>query len=151
MRANLYVVNVEAAILSDGKWLLAKRSETEEHAPGVLSLIGGKVESDIFDNNILEKTLKREVLEEVGIEIHDAMSYVKSCLFIANDGQLVLDIVFLCYYKFGEAAVLQPDELSSVIWMTLEDVMADQKIPSWTKESLKLADALRLKAQNSGF
>ena len=40
----MFIVNTEAAIYRDGSYLLCRRSEKEEHAPGGLALIGGKVE-----------------------------------------------------------------------------------------------------------
>ncbi len=141
---NLYAVNVEAAIFKDDKWLLGKRSEKEEHAAGVLSLIGGKVENARNDNNILEKTLKREIMEEVGVEIYDDVHYIKSSSFMADFGVCVVDIVFLCRYKAGVPRVLEPEELSSVIWLTIDEIVADNNIPEYTKESLKIAECMRL-------
>ena len=39
-----YIVNVEGAIVRDGRFLMAVRSEQEAHAPGTLALVGGKVD-----------------------------------------------------------------------------------------------------------
>ncbi|PWU43857.1 hypothetical protein DLE60_27150 [Micromonospora globispora] len=39
-----FVVNVEVFLHRDGRWLLIRRSEQEDNAPGLLSGIGGKVE-----------------------------------------------------------------------------------------------------------
>lgn len=47
MDKKLYIVNVEAAVYKNDKWLIIKRSEKEEHASGLLSMVGGKVESEI--------------------------------------------------------------------------------------------------------
>ena len=44
-------MNVEAAIHKNDKWLIIKRSEKEEHAPGLLALVGGKVETKNVENN----------------------------------------------------------------------------------------------------
>ena len=76
MSADRYIVNVEAAIYNDDKWLVVKRSELEEHAPGTLALVGGKVEVASGGDDVLEDTLRREVKEEVGIEV-DAMDYLE--------------------------------------------------------------------------
>ncbi|HSU80384.1 MAG TPA: NUDIX domain-containing protein, partial [Candidatus Angelobacter sp.] len=65
----MFVVNVEGAIHLDGKWLLILRSEKEEHAGGGLSLVGGKCEIEGNSSDILERTLHREIFEEVGIEV----------------------------------------------------------------------------------
>lgn len=146
---NLYVVNVEAAIFKQDMWLLGKRSENEDHAPGILSMIGGKVENARHDKNILEETLRREVMEEVGIRLDDHMHYVKSGSFITDFGAHVVGIVMLCRYKDGEPRVMEPDELSMVTWMRIDEIMADAKIPMHTKESLKIAEQMRLKLQEN--
>ncbi len=143
MNAKLYIVNVEAAIYKQDKWLMAKRSETEDHAPGELSLIGGKVEVVNPENHVLEKTLAREVMEEVGVLVEDDMQYVKSCSFISDSGEIVIDIVFLCRYKSGEPTVLEPEELTTVGWMGLDEILSDEKIQIWTKESLRKAESIR--------
>jgi NADH pyrophosphatase NudC (nudix superfamily) len=141
----LYVVNVEAAIFKQDKWLMGKRSEKENHAAGIYSLIGGKVENAQNDNNILEETLKREVMEEVGITFYDDIFYVKSSSFVADFGPTIIDIVLLCRYKDGEPRVMKPEELSVVAWMTIDEILADKNIPTYTKESLKIAERMRLR------
>lgn len=143
MNNPFYIVNVEAAIYHQDKWLIATRSTQEEHAGGTLALIGGKVETSTIENDVLEKTVKREVLEEVGIEIHDEMHYVKSSFFTTQDGKPVIDIVFLCKYKHGEAKVMDPNELSSVHWMTFEEIINNPLIPSWTKDSIEKANQVK--------
>jgi 8-oxo-dGTP diphosphatase len=124
---------------------MGKRSEKEDHAPGIFSMIGGKVENAQNNNNVLEETLKREILEEVGVHIYDDIYYIKSSSFIADFGSHVIDVVFLCRYKDGEPQVMDPEELSAVTWMTIDEILANKNIPEYTKESLKLAEHMRLK------
>ena len=47
----MFIVNVEGAIYKNDQWLLIRRSEKEEHAGGLLSLVGGKVEKDLITSN----------------------------------------------------------------------------------------------------
>lgn len=82
----LYIVNVEAAIYKDDKWLIIKRSEKEEHAPGLLSFVGGKVETNVAQDGILEETLRREIIEEVGIKVSETIHYVESKSFVLDNG-----------------------------------------------------------------
>ncbi len=144
MDSLFYIVNVEAAIYHDDKWLIITRSQKEKHAGGTLALVGGKVETQDIGNDILEKTLKREILEEVGIEIYDDMQYVKSSFFITQEGQPVVDIVFLCKYKQGEPRALIPDELSAVEWMSTHDILKNGAVPVWTKDSIEKSQKLKL-------
>jgi hypothetical protein len=55
----------------------------------------------------------------------------------------VIDIVFLCRYESGEPRALDPTEVAGVEWMTFDAIMAHLKAPVWTKQSLRLADALK--------
>jgi len=139
MIAQKYIVNVEAAIYKDDKWLLGKRSEHEDYEPGVISLIGGKVE--IVENKelVLENELKREILEESGVEIFDEIIYVKSNVFMMNVDTPVLDVVFLCRYKKGTPTDKDPNEIISFDWHSLEDLKNNKNIKSWTKDSINQA------------
>ena len=147
MNYKLYVVNVEAAIYKEDKWLIIKRSEKEEHGPGLMSLVGGKVETDVVQDGILEVTLRREIREEVGIEVSDRMHYLESKTFPLADGQLIVDIVFVCKYKSGEARVVDSNEVGEIYWMTCEELLQDERALSWLKESLKKAEDLRLRLE----
>lgn len=143
MSADRYIVNVEAAIYNDDKWLVVKRSELEEHAPGTLALVGGKVEVASGGDDVLEDTLRREVKEEVGVEV-DAMDYLESKAFMTNDGQMVVDIVFLCRYKSGKSRCVDKDEVAEVHWVTASDIAGNQKAPSYLKQTIARAEEKRL-------
>lgn len=140
-----YIVNVEAAIYENDKWLIIKRSEEEEHAPGLLSMVGGKVEIKTPEANVLEETLKREIMEEVGIQVSNEMHYLESKSFISDKGQVIIDIVFLCKYETGEAKCKSIHEVSEIYWMSSSDILENKSAPIWLKESIKKAENFRLK------
>lgn len=131
-----YVLNVEAVIKKDNNFLIIERSDIEEHAAGTLSFPGGKVEADFEEEEVLEKALKREILEEVGIQVEEQMQYVESKLFTSDDNRECIDIVFVCKYKTGIPRV-GSDEVASVKWMTYEEIVSHEKTPSWIKQSLE--------------
>lgn|SRR5690554_6090262 len=143
----LYIVNVEAAIYKDDKWLIIKRSEKEEHGPGLMSLVGGKVETNMAQDGILEETLRREIMEEVGIEVLDTMHYLESKSFLLADGQVVVDVVFVCKYKSGEAKPVDTDEVGEIYWMTCEEILENEKALIWLKESIEKAENVRLRIE----
>jgi 8-oxo-dGTP diphosphatase len=99
----MFVVNVEAAVFNDDKWLIIQRSLKEEHAAGELSLAGGQVEDEGNSSDILERTAKREVFEETGVIVKDTLQYVHSTSFISNSGKKVVDIVMLAEYENGDS------------------------------------------------
>lgn len=144
----LYILNVEAAIYKNDKWLIIKRSEKEEHAPGLLAMVGGKVETRIAENDVLEETLIREIMEEVGIHISKTVYYVESKSFILDKGQIVIDIVFLCKYKSGEPKCMSADEVSDIYWMSSKEILMDKSAPIWLKESIEKAEKIRLEIEN---
>lgn len=137
----MFIVNVEGAITKEDKWLLIKRSEREEHAGGLLSLVGGKVDIEGFSSDILERTLKREIAEEVGIEVGN-LRYVNSSSFVTDKGENVVDIVFLCEHLTGEAFAKSPGEVDDVVWLTTKQIIEDSSLPSYLIENIKRADLL---------
>lgn len=135
-----YIVNVEGAIFTSDKWLIIKRSDAEEHMPGSLSLVGGKVETDQVEEEVLEKSLMREILEEVDIKVQKKMYYLKSNTFITEKKECVIDIVFLCEYASGIAKCNSKDEVSEVMWVSTEELLNNKKAPPWLKSSIQIAD-----------
>lgn len=112
-------------------------STKEEHAGGTLALVGGKVDIEGNSLEILERTVKRECDEEVGIVIKDAVTFVYSSSFVTEDGRNVINMVFLCEYESGTATTRSPDEVEAVHWMTQEEIMDHPLTPPWTKESIR--------------
>ncbi|WP_342548372.1 NUDIX domain-containing protein [Paenibacillus sp. FSL P2-0089] len=133
----MFIVNVEAAICKEDKWLVITRSIKEEHAGGTLALVGGKVDIEGNSLEILERTVKRECDEEVGIVIKDAVTFVYSSSFVTEDGRNVINMVFLCEYESGTATTRSPDEVEAVHWMTHDEIMDHPLAPPWTKESIR--------------
>ncbi|MFS0560752.1 NUDIX domain-containing protein [Terribacillus sp. 179-K 1B1 HS] len=145
----MFIVNVEGAINHDGKWLLIRRGEKEEHAAGCLSLVGGKCELEDASSDILERTLKREIFEEIGIEV-EGLTYVNSSSFVTEGGVHVIDIVFLCQRITGEPYAKSEDEVGEINWMTTEDILVHHDTPSYLKKNISLAaDKLTSKVYSS--
>jgi mutator protein MutT len=105
-----YSVIVNVLVYKGNKILLSQRSLEEEHEPGKWTIPGGKIENDdstdeIF--NIVEDTIKREVMEEVGVEINDEVILISNNTFRRSNGQMVLALIFLAKYKSGEPQPLE--------------------------------------------
>jgi 8-oxo-dGTP diphosphatase len=139
----MFILNVEGAVYRDGKWLVIERSSKEEHAGGMLSLVGGTVENEGFSKKLLERTLKRELYEEVGITIKDDVQYIRNTSFLLKDGKEVLDLVFFCEIETGEPFVKSPDEVEAIYWMTTDEIYDHPKSPIWLKESIQEAERLQ--------
>lgn len=137
-----YVVNVEVIICREGQYLTIIRSENEEHAPGTLSFPGGKVEDAGITQDILEETARREAEEEAGVTVSE-LAYVESKSFRADDGNEVIDIVFLAKYLSGEPIPGDPEEVESLTWLTAEEIRHHPKSPEWTVDSITRAEEVR--------
>ena len=141
----LHEVVITAIIIKDGgsthsstseqagspqaKYLITKRSATKKRFPSMWTVPGGKLETkdylelpkDTKDYwyNVLEKTLRREIKEEVGIDIKN-IEYVTSLATVHGDGAPSLVISCMADYEKGDI-VLDPSESDSFAWVSLDE------------------------------
>ena len=118
-----------------GKVLLAKRSEDEEILPGYWGIPGGKMEVNDTEDDAIEKELKREVKEEVGIEIK-SLVYIESHSY-KNEK---IHICFTSDLKSGEPLAL--DETEKVGWFNLAEAKK-LKLTPYTLERITRAYKIR--------
>jgi ADP-ribose pyrophosphatase YjhB (NUDIX family) len=125
----VYKVIVKGWIKKGDKFLLAQRGSKEAHHAGVWSLPGGNVESNI-EEYALESTLKREIKEEIGVEVEDRMVLIFNNSFVKeSDGSKVMNLTFLTEWKSGAAQALE--DTSDVKWLTLEELNQLSDLPSF--------------------
>lgn len=123
-----YIVVTGILVNKEGKYLITKRAEWEKAFPGRWTVPGGKLE--ILDYvlrkkdtphhwyNVLEDLLKREILEETGLEIKK-IGYVTSLVYIRDDKVPCL-IISLWAEPLGENVNLCK-ALTEFKWVTLEE------------------------------
>lgn len=125
----LHEVAITAIIVKDGKYLITRRSPHKRRFPGMWTVPGGKLETEDYINlpkdttdywyNVLEKVLRREVREEVGLDITN-ITYVTSLATVHSDGNPSLVISCLADYEAGDI-ILKPDETDEFQWVSLEE------------------------------
>lgn len=125
----LHEVAITAIIVKDGKYLITRRSPNKKRFPGMWTVPGGKMETNDYLKlpkdtehywyNVLERTLRREVKEEVGIDI-DNIEYVTSLATIHKDGSPSLVISCMADYISGDIK-LQEEESDKWTWVSLEE------------------------------
>ena len=136
-----FVVHVEGAVEKEGRYLMIVRAANVPHAPGALSFPGGKVEPADGPDDALESTLRREVREEVGVEVESEMRYVASRRFETDDGKQVVSVTFFCRYGSGTPTAA-PAEVQAVRWMTPDQILRDA--PPWFRpETMRLIEDAR--------
>ena len=122
-----YIV-VTGIILKDGKYLIAKRAEWEKAFPGKWTVPGGKLEvldyvlrkKDTSSHwyNVFENLLKREVEEEVGLEIKN-INYVTSMVYIRSDK--IPCLIVSLYAETENENIRLCHALTDFAWVNLEE------------------------------
>lgn len=130
-----FVANVIVYRESDGRCLMLKRDKREKVHPGKYAVPGGKLEwgeldighptrinGEVIDfQNAVENLLKRETLEEAGIEIYNFLQYINSAAFIRPDEVPTVFIKFCAKYKSGNV-VLEVGGFTDFVWVNAEEV-----------------------------
>ena len=130
-----FVANAVIFRESDKRCLILKRDKREKVHPGKYGVPGGKLEwadldinnptrmnGDVLDyENAVEDLLKREVLEEAGVEVYDELLYINSVAFIRPDETPVVLVKFAVKYKDGE---VKPEKggFTDYVWVNEEEV-----------------------------
>ena len=140
----LHEVAITAIIVKDGpstgsgqaKYLITRRAPHKKRFPGMWTVPGGKMETSDYLQlpketehywyNVLERTLRREVKEEVGIDI-DNIEYVTSLATVHADGSPSLVISCMANYVSGNIQ-LQPEESDQFAWVNLAEAKNYQLI-----------------------
>ncbi len=125
----LHEVCITAIIAREGKYLITRRSPNKKRFPGMWTVPGGKLEAKDYQQlpkdtehywyNVLERTLRREVKEEVGVDI-DRIEYVTSLATVHADGSPSLVISCVADYA-GGAVELQAAESDQFAWVDLNE------------------------------
>jgi 8-oxo-dGTP diphosphatase len=124
----LHRVTATAIVRKDGRYLIVKRSPEKKVFPGRWHVPGGGLETDDYVKLpkttpdawyfSLENSLKREVMEETGLEI-DNLKYLLSLTFIRPDNIPVLTLSFCCDWKGGEVRL--NDENVDYKWVDFKE------------------------------
>ncbi len=136
-----YEVTACVLLHRDHRWLLGIRAADVADSPGRLGLIGGHVETDRDQSAVLEATARREVLEEVGLDLADVqLFYLESELFHTDAGGPQVTVTFVAHAPPGaDPVVAAPAELVEVGWWSTAEAAADPRCPLWLPDLLERA------------
>lgn len=126
----MHYVVVTGILVKDSKYLIVKRSEKEKAFPGKWTVPGGKVEvldyclrkkdTSFHWYNVLEDVLRREVKEEVSLDIKN-IGYVTSMVYIRPDNIPCLIISLFAEPNSSTDEIRLCDSLTDYRWVTIEE------------------------------
>jgi len=154
-RNKAHYIVVTGILVKNGKFLITKRAEWEKAFPGKWTVPGGKLEvldyalrkKDTSQHwyNVFEELLRREVKEEVGLDVRN-INYVTSMVYIRDDGIPTI-IVSLWAEPVGNEIILDKS-LTEYKWVNLEEAKNYDLIEG-IYEELEMLDK-QLKEGNMG-
>ncbi len=146
MSDKLHEIAITAIVVKDGKYLITHRSNPNKKFFDMWTVPGGRLELADYERfskdtsvhwyNIVEKVLRREVKEEVGLEIENVNYLTSIAMKVAEHPSLILS--FIADYKAGEVT-LQEEELDKAQWVTLEEAK-DYNLIEGIYDELVMAD-----------
>lgn len=124
----VHYITATVIVVKEGEFLITRRADWEKAFPGKWTVPGGKLkvldyalkDKDTASHwyNVLEDVAKREVLEEVGLEIKN-LDYVTSLVYVRPDGIPSLIISLYADYIGGEVKLC--NALTEYKWVSLEE------------------------------
>ncbi len=125
----LHRITATCIIYKDGKYLVTKRSPHKKVFPNQWTVPGGGLTVDDYIHSpkpenspqwygALEATLRREVKEEVNVEI-GKVQYLLDLAFIRPDGIPVLVLSYYALYLSGEVKL--DEDAVEYKWATLQE------------------------------
>jgi len=117
----LQIVSVIIVIKCSGKFLLVQRSENDDIFPGKWQNLGGKIEL----SETVEKAIKREVQEEIGVVVTKHPIFLQSYSWKKDSESPVrLGLIFLIELdgKSEKYRINLESELANYSWFTLKKI-----------------------------
>ena len=124
MKFNLAVKGI---IRKDGKILVVKRSDIDDHKPGVWETPGGGMDRQTSPQKALEKEIREEV--DLKVKILEPFNIFT---FKKDTGEYKVGITFVCDYVSGEVKLSH--EHSDFKWIDPQDFKKLKSLPSLKKE-----------------
>ncbi|MFZ2049028.1 MAG: NUDIX domain-containing protein [Minisyncoccia bacterium] len=147
----LHRVATTAIIHKDGKYLITKRSAHKKHFPNRWTVPGGGLSSDDYTNlpnktgenqwyNALINGLRREVKEEVGLEISEP-EYLLDLAFVKDDGTPNLVLSYFSEYISGD--VVLDEDATEFKWVGVEELKYFDLIKGIDEEIMMVDEILK--------
>lgn len=121
---------------NSGKYLILLKSDSEDINPNTFDFPGGRIK---FGEK-LEEAVKRESMEETGLNVVP-MQVFNAWTFVKEDKDFQLTgIDFFCLTEKEEVNL--SEEHSDFEWKTANEIIGDEKYPSWLRKTIEVVDRL---------
>lgn len=110
-------VGVGALIIKEGKLLIQKRGKKTNNQRGKWEIPGGGVEW----GETFKDALKREVKEEIGVEIEVISQFGLWDEILVEEKQHWVAPTFICKIKKGTPKIMEPEKSEEIGWFTLKE------------------------------
>ncbi len=124
-----HYLSITVIIIKDNKYLISKRADWEKNFPSKWTVPGGKLEKSDYINsakdthdtwyNIFEKVAKREVKEEVDLDIKN-IGYLTSMAFVRGDG--IPTIIVSLYANYDGGEVKLQESMTEYAWISVDEI-----------------------------
>jgi len=150
------VVTTTLIYIPDFTYLITKRALHKKAHPGMWTIPGGGLTIDDYINkpqsehgenlwyNVMEQSLKREILEEVGLEVGKPELLI-DFTFVRPDGIPVIGFSYYTPYVSGEVNIKDDTEGDTVdfAWVTLDQAKDYDLIPGIWDEIRQVDEILK--------
>jgi 8-oxo-dGTP pyrophosphatase MutT (NUDIX family) len=150
MENKAHLISVTGIIIKEGKYLITRRSLNKKSFPGKWTVPGGGLELEDYINlpkdtahhwyNIFEKIVRREIREEVGLEVKN-IKYLTSMTLIRPDG--FPGLIVSLYADYSEGEVKLDEESMNFKWVSLEEAKEYDLIDGIYDELVMLDNLLK--------
>jgi 8-oxo-dGTP pyrophosphatase MutT (NUDIX family) len=93
-------------------------------------------------DDVLLNTIRREVYEELKIDLPHVIDYFCSNFFINTREEQVIDVVFYTKLQKHPEIVVDGDEVKSFIWMNQREILDSDQVNDWLKKALRVFDRI---------
>lgn len=145
----LHQIAATCIIYKDEKYLITRRKPEDKLFSNKWTVPGGGLTIDDYIAtspthgkawyHVVDKALRREIKEEVGIEV-GKIEFLLDLVYVRSDNIPVLTLSYFAPYKSGNVVLLDEDA-NDVAWLSVEELSKYDFI-SGIKEEIEMVDKI---------